>query len=67
VGGEREMLDWQVTDQRLDVGVVLTMLALRLRDGRDIRDESVEKSPLPSGSPPCCRSIMAFQIVRASS
>ena len=42
MGGEREVVDRQITDQRLDVGVVLTMLATRLCDGGDVCDESVE-------------------------
>ena len=36
------MVDRQVTDQRLDVSVVCGVLAARLRDDRDIRDESIE-------------------------
>jgi hypothetical protein len=47
VCGEREVIDRQLTDQRLDVSVVRRVLALCLRDGRDVRDETVESSAAP--------------------
>jgi uncharacterized membrane protein len=39
---EREMTNWQARDQRLGIGVVLAMLAPRLRDSGDICNEAVE-------------------------
>lgn len=40
--GEREVVNREATDQRLDVSVVCCTLALWLRDGGDIRNEPIE-------------------------
>lgn len=39
--GEREVVNRQATDQRLDISVVLTVLATGLRDGCDVSNESI--------------------------
>ena len=39
---EGEVIDRQITNQRLDIGVVLTVLAARLCDGGNVCDESAE-------------------------
>ncbi len=40
--GERTAINRQTTDQRLDIRVVRSTLALRLRDGGDLRDQSIK-------------------------